>query len=104
MAEADPKITVPVAALRANLRGYLKMAEAGASFVIVSRGKPVAVLGPDEPAAEPATPAEPENPPAKLPPRVFGQMKGQFTIPDDFDTLPDDILESFYSSKLYGET
>lgn len=91
MAEADPKISVSVAELRANLSRYLKKAQGGASFVVMSRGKAVAVLGPDDE-------------PAKLPPRVFGQMKGQFTIPDDFDTLPDDVIESFYASKLEGET
>lgn len=92
MAEADPKITVPVAELRANLSRYLKKVEQGASFVIMSRGKPVAVL-------------KPEDEPAKLPPRVFGQMKGQIWIADDFDDpLPDDIIESFYASKLEGET
>ena len=85
MAEAGPKITVPVAELRANLSRYLKKVEEGASFVIVSRGKPVAVLAPDDK-------------PAKLPPRVFGQMKGQIWISDDFDDpLPDDMLEAFHA-------
>lgn len=91
MAEADPKIMVPVGELRANLRRYLKKVEEGASFVIMSRGKAVAVLKPDEP----------EKPRA---PRTFGRMKGQFTVPDDFNTLPDDVIDSFYDSKIYGET
>lgn len=86
MAEVKPKLAVAVAELRANLSRYLKKVEEGASFVIMSRGKTVAVLGP-------------EDEPAKLPPRVFGQMKGQFTIPDDFDTLPDDVIDSFYTDK-----
>lgn len=89
MAEADPKIaeakrTVGVGDLRANLSAYLKKVGEGESFVIVSRGKPVAVLGPGD------------KPPA-LPPRTFGQMEGQFTIPDDFDTLPDEIIDGFYA-------
>lgn len=92
MAEADPKITVPVAELRANLSRYLKKVEEGASFVIMSRGKPVAVLKPDDE-------------PKKLPPRVFGQMKGQIWIADDFDDpLPDDILDAFYADKFTSET
>ena len=30
-----------------------------------------------------------------LPNRGYGSMRGQFTIPDDFDELPDDIAEAF---------
>lgn len=94
MAEADPKITetkVSVAELRANLSAYLKKVSEGASFVVVSRGKRVAVL-------------KPEGEPPKLPPRVFGQMKGQIWISDDFDDpLPDEILDAFYAKKFTNE-
>lgn len=87
MAEADPKIIVAAGEFRANMSSYLKKISEGASFVIVSRGKPVADV-------------VAHAPPPPLGPRPLGLMKGQFTIPDDFDTLPDDIIESFYASKL----
>ena len=85
MADADPKISetrVPVAELRANLRHYLKKVESGASFVIVSRGKRVAVLAPDEPETSRS--------------RAPGAMKGQIRIVGNFDDpLPDDVLDAF---------
>lgn len=90
MAEADPKIaeakrTVGVGDLRANLSGYLKKVGEGESFVIVSRGKPVAVL-------------KPEDKPAKLEPRKLGGLKGKIWIADDFDDpLPDEILDAFHA-------
>ena len=90
MAEADPKITVSVAELRANLSRYLRKAQDGASFVVMSRGKRVAKFGPDDE-------------PAELPPRVFGQMKGQIWMAEDFNTLPDDILDAFYAKKFTSE-
>lgn len=83
MAEADPKMSVSVADLRANLSFYLKKAAAGASFTIMSRGKPVAVLVPD------VEPAESRS-------RAPGAMKGQIWIANDFDDpLPDEVLNAF---------
>ncbi len=88
MAEADPRIMVPVGELRANLRRYLKKVEEGASFVIMSRGKAVAVLAP-----------EGEKP--NLPPRKLGLMKGEIWIADDFnDPMPQDFLDAYYNSEL----
>lgn len=83
MAEADPREkVVPVAELRAHLRRYLKKVEDGASFVIVSRGKRVAVLAPDEPDTALS--------------RAPGAMKGQIRIIGAFDDpLPDDVLDAF---------
>lgn len=83
MAEADPKKTVVgVGELRANLRRYLKKVEEGASLVIVSRGKRIAMLTPDEPDT------------SKF--RAPGAMKGQIRIVGNFDDpLPDDVLDAF---------
>lgn len=88
MADADPKITVPVAELRANLSRYLKKVEDGATFIIMSRGRAVAVLKPDDA-------------PKKLPPRQFGLMKGEIWIADDFDDpMPQDFLDAYYNNEL----
>ena len=36
------------------------------------------------------------NPPPLSQPRPFGLAKGQFTVPDDFNTpLPEDVLQAF---------
>jgi hypothetical protein len=46
-------------------------------------------------------------PPAKLPPRKFGQMKGEIWMADDFDTWPDDIQKIFdemLDGALEGQT
>ena len=92
MAEADPKIAetrVSVAELRANLSAYLRKVSEGTSFVVVSRGKRVAVLGPED---------QPDEP---LGPRPLGLMKGQIWIADDFDDpMPQDFLDAYYNSEL----
>ena len=82
MAEADPKISVSVAELRANLSRYLKKAQGGASFVVMSRGKAGAVLRPDEPEVTKS--------------RAPGAMKGRIRVNGNFDDpLPDEVLDAF---------
>jgi len=40
--------------------------------------------------------AAPLTPPAPAEPRPFGLAKGEFVVPDDFDTpLPEDVLADF---------
>ncbi len=65
---------------KTHLSRLIARVEAGEEIVISRAGKPVAKLV----AADP-------------PPRWrgYGSMRGQFTIPDDFDELPDDIAEAF---------
>lgn len=57
-------------------------AAAGEEIVIAKAGRPAARLVPLAPASPPA--------------RRFGGLKGQFTVPDDFDApLPDAVLDAF---------
>jgi len=65
---------------KTHLSRLIARVEAGEEIVISRAGKPVAKLV----AANPV-----------LPNRGYGSMRGQFTIPDDFDELPDNIAEAF---------
>nr|WP_295109142.1 hypothetical protein [uncultured Caulobacter sp.] len=77
---ADDAIPVGVRALRENLSDYLRRAQQGASFMVMSRGEIVAEL----------------RAPAKMTirPRRSGLLKGRIVMADDFDRLPDDILDA----------
>jgi prevent-host-death family protein len=65
---------------KTHLSRLVARVEAGEEIVISRAGKPVAKLI----AADPR--------PAL---RGYGSMRGQITIHDDFDELPDDIAEAF---------
>lgn len=71
---------IGVRELRGNLSRYLRAVRQGARFVIVSRGKPVAEI------AAPSRPATARREP--------GLLKGKIWMADDFDTLPDDMLDA----------
>jgi antitoxin (DNA-binding transcriptional repressor) of toxin-antitoxin stability system len=77
---ADDAIPVGVRALRENLSDYLRRAQQGASFVVMSRGVVLAEL----------------RAPAKMParPRRSGLLKGRVVMADDFDNFPDDVLDA----------
>lgn len=61
---------------------YLRQVEAGATFVILQAGKPIAEL---RLIAANSSPLRP-----------FGLCAGEFTVPDDFDSpLPEDLLDAF---------
>lgn len=65
-----------------NLSAYLKRVEAGETLVIARDNKPVVELRPIK--SEPMVP------------RPFGLCKGEFRVPDDFDTpLPEYIIDEF---------
>ena len=65
---------------RTTLSALLRRVATGEEITINSGGKPVAKLVPIQRAS----------------PRVFGQDRGKFTVPDDFDApLPDDVLNDF---------
>jgi len=35
---------------------------------------------------------------SKKPKKIFGALKGEFEVPDDFDApLPDDVIDMFYT-------
>lgn len=77
---------------RARLSDYLRQAKNGARFTIVSRSEPVAeISAPTQPP--------PENPPR----RKLGTMKGEVWMAEDWDTWPDDVLESFEAPLEPGE-
>lgn len=65
-----------VAELRGNLAKFLQEAENGAEFVVMSRNRAVARIGP--PAGKQELP--------------FGALEGQIEMAPDFDDLPEDIL------------
>jgi len=75
--------TVNIHEAKTHLSRLVEQAAAGEEIIIARAGKPVARLVALEKA--------------KLPPRQFGSMKGQFEVPDDFDApLPPEVLDLFY--------
>jgi prevent-host-death family protein len=65
---------------KTNLSALLRRVGAGEVITIKSGGRPVARLMPVRQGGE----------------RVFGQDRGAFSLPDDFDApLPDDVLRDF---------
>jgi prevent-host-death family protein len=72
---------VTILEAKTHLSRLLKRVEAGETLLIKRGDKPVARLVPVD---------------AELPPREWGQWKGQIWIADDFDDpLPDEILRYF---------
>lgn len=66
---------------KTQLSRLLRRVAAGEEITIANRGVPVARL----------VPVPPENSP-----RVLGILRGELTIPEDFDApLPDDLLDLF---------
>lgn len=63
---------------KTELSKLLELVEAGERVVIARAGRPVAVLSAYQPTA-----------------RRLGQFRGQGTIADDFDALPDEVLRAF---------
>jgi prevent-host-death family protein len=66
---------------KTNLSQLVERAEAGEDIVIARNGKPVARL----------VPVAQRNSLAS----VYGALRGQIHMADDFDELPDDIAEAF---------
>ena len=84
--DAENNVRVGVRELRSKLTYYLDLARGGTTVVVTSRGSVVAELRP---------------PPSRaLPPRRGGMLKGQIRMAEDFDTWPDDIMESFEAAKF----
>lgn len=73
-------ITVGVHEAKTTLSRLLEAAESGEEVVITRRGTPVARL----------------QPVRSLPRKsLFGALKGQIWMADDFDELPDEMLKEF---------
>jgi antitoxin (DNA-binding transcriptional repressor) of toxin-antitoxin stability system len=69
---------VGVREFRGNLTGFLRQARQGRSFLVMSRDQVLAEVGPP--------------PPATLPRRRPGALRGKIHMAPDFDGLPADVL------------
>jgi prevent-host-death family protein len=76
--------TVNIHEAKTHLSRLVDAAAKGEPFIIAKAGKPLVKVVPlDAPAA----------------PRRLGFMRGQFTVPDDFDTMYQDEIEKMF----YGD-
>ncbi len=81
MAEAQPDKSpqrVGVREFRGNLTGFLRQARQGRSFLIMSRDRVLAEVGPPPQTARPR--------------RQPGALRGKIRMASDFDALPPDML------------
>jgi len=69
---------VGVREFRGNLSGFLRQARQGRSFLVMSRDRVLAEVGPP--------------PPETRPRRQPGALRGKIRIAPDFDALPADVL------------
>ncbi len=77
---------------KTHLSRLVERAAGGEEIIIAKAGKPVARLVPLAP---------------QMKPRVFGSMKGQIWIADDFDDTPQEVIDLFEGSEseqLEGDT
>jgi prevent-host-death family protein len=74
-------ISVGMHEAKTTLSRLVDAAQSGEEVVITRRGQPVVKL-------EPVAPAEPCV-------SLYGSLKGQIKMADDFDELPDDIAKAF---------
>lgn len=82
-------LTVNIHDAKTQLSKLIAMAVKGQPFIIAKAGKPMVKVE----AVDQADPM-----PAK---RTFGFMRGQFKVPDDFDTMFQSEIENmFNNSKL----
>ena len=76
--------TVNIHEAKTHLSRLVDAAAKGEPFIIAKAGKPLVKVVPlDAPAA----------------PRRLGFMEGQFTVPDDFDTMDQEEIEKMF----YGD-
>jgi prevent-host-death family protein len=78
-------INVGMHEAKTTLSKLVDAAQSGEEVVITRRGKPVVRLEPVSPGA--------------LRKSLYGSLKGQIEIADDFDELPDDIAVAFGMSE-----
>lgn len=71
---------------KTQLSKLLRRVEAGEDIIIGRAGEPVARLT--------------RFTPADAAPRPLGTWRGKVKISDDFDVLPDEIVDPFYSSRI----
>ena len=75
---------------KTHLSKLLRRVEAGEDIIIGRAGEPVARLT--------------RLRPADVDPRPLGTWRGQVEIADDFDVLPDEIVDAFYMSRIEPDT
>ena len=73
--------TVNIYEAKNQLSKLVALAEGGEEVIIAKNGRPAVRL----------------EPVSSLPPRELGSMRGQFTVPDDFDEPSPEIEDEFYS-------
>ena len=77
-----PAVQINLDEIQQDLPAYLQRAQAGATFVIVKAGQPLAEIRPVVSTAKYLRP--------------FGLCVGEFSVPDDFDEpLPEQVLQEF---------
>lgn len=82
-------LTVNIHEAKTNLSKLIQMAVDGQPFVIANRGKPMVIV-------------EAFDPPQKTQSRRIGFAKGLWTVPDDFDTMCQEEIESmFYDGPIF---
>ena len=106
-------VTINVDEARAQLPSLLDRVLAGEEVTIARAGRPVARLTGltglvDEPQPDdrvpPAAAAQQDGQAATGKPyRVGGQWRGKIWIADDFDELPEDMLDLFYNGPILPE-
>lgn len=74
---------------KTQLSKLLKRVEAGEEIIIGRAGRPIARL----------TPYEGNT----LEPRQPGGWEGKVAIAEEFDTLPDELIDAFYTSRLFPD-
>lgn len=74
---------------KTQLSKLLRRVEAGEEIIIGRAGRPIARLS--------------RFTPEDLAPRPLGAWRGQVEMADDFDTLPDEVIDAFYTSRLEPE-
>jgi prevent-host-death family protein len=86
-ANTQTPVTVNIFEAKTQLSKLIEMVERGEEVIIARAGKPVARL----------TQLKPEKKPI-----IFGLMKGQIWVADDFDApLPDEILDQFENGPIF---
>ncbi len=97
-------VNVTVDEMQRDPAKYLRLVEAGESFVILQADKPIAELKPiasnkrlwQTQAVQKMTEEEQQPITSGKQLRPFGLCTGEFTVPSDFDApLPEDILSAF---------
>ena len=78
--------TLNIHAAKTHFSGLVERAENGETIIIARAGKPVARL----------VPLEPEARPAPVTSRL-GFMKGEFTVPDDFNEMFREEIEAMFN-------